>query len=215
MRFLGNRSSGRQGYALARAAVARGAAVVLVSANVALQSPAGAELVRVETAEQMRAAVLDAATSADAVVMAAAVADFRPADRQQYKIKKGEAEPDTIPLTRNPDILAELCEPESRAQRSPQVLVGFAAETGTPDRSVLEHGQDKLRRKKVDLLVVNEVGEDAGIRGAGQRRRRAGCRRKLDRGARDHERPARAPGVGPRRGPVVVARGRVVTRPNS
>jgi phosphopantothenoylcysteine decarboxylase/phosphopantothenate--cysteine ligase len=163
VRFLGNRSSGRQGYALARAALARGAHVVLVSANVALQSPAGAEVVRVETADQMRTAVLDAARSADAVVMAAAVADFRPSDREKYKIKKGDGEPDTIHLTRNPDILAELCEPEERARRSPQVLVGFAAETGSPDRSVLEHGRDKLRRKKVDLLVVNEVGETRGF----------------------------------------------------
>ncbi len=163
VRFLGNRSSGRQGYALARAAVARGAEVVLVSANVSLQSPAGADVVRVQTAEQMRSAVLDAAASADAVVMAAAVADFRPADRQQFKIKKGEGEPEEILLTRNPDILAELCEPEARARRSPQVLVGFAAETGTPERSVLEHGQDKLRRKQADLLVVNEVGETRGF----------------------------------------------------
>jgi phosphopantothenoylcysteine decarboxylase/phosphopantothenate--cysteine ligase len=163
VRFLGNRSSGRQGYALARAAVARGAEVVVVSANVSLQSPAGAHVIRVETAEQMRAAVLDAAQLADAVVMAAAVADFRPAERQQYKIKKTDAETPAIALTRNPDILAELCDPAVRAQRSPQVLVGFAAETGTADRTVLEHGRDKLRRKQADLLVVNEVGESRGF----------------------------------------------------
>ena len=163
VRFLGNRSSGRQGYALARAAVARGAQVVVVSANVALADPAGAEVVRVGTAEQMREAVFAAAERADAVVMAAAVADFRPAGRQQYKIKKQDGEPAPLELARNPDILAELCDPSRRAGRSPQVLVGFAAETGSPDRSVLDHGRDKLRSKGADLLVVNEVGESAGF----------------------------------------------------
>jgi phosphopantothenoylcysteine decarboxylase/phosphopantothenate--cysteine ligase len=163
VRFLGNRSSGRQGYALARAAVARGAEVVVVSANVTLADPAGAEVVRVGTAEQMRKAVFDAAERADAVVMAAAVADFRPAEQQPYKIKKQDGEPAPIELTRNPDILAELCDPVRRAGRSPQVLVGFAAETGSPDRSVLDHGRDKLASKGADLLVVNEVGESAGF----------------------------------------------------
>jgi phosphopantothenoylcysteine decarboxylase/phosphopantothenate--cysteine ligase len=163
VRFLGNRSSGRQGYALARAAVARGAEVVLVSANVSLSDPAGVVVRPVGTALQLRAAVLAAAAQADAVVMAAAVADFRPADQQAYKIKKGETEPQPILLTRNPDILAELCEPDERARRSPQVLVGFAAETGSPERSVLDHGRDKLERKRVDLLVVNEVGESRGF----------------------------------------------------
>jgi phosphopantothenoylcysteine decarboxylase / phosphopantothenate---cysteine ligase len=163
VRFLGNRSSGRQGYALARAAIARGAEVVLVSANVGLADPAGVDVRRVGTAEELRTAVLEAATDADAVVMAAAVADFRPADRQTYKIKKGEGEPDTIALTRNPDVLVELCEPSARSRRSPQVLVGFAAETGSPDRSVLDLGRDKLRRKGADLLVVNEVGETRGF----------------------------------------------------
>jgi phosphopantothenoylcysteine decarboxylase/phosphopantothenate--cysteine ligase len=95
--------------------------------------------------------------------MAAAVADFRPAGRQSYKIKKQDGEPAPIELTRNPDILAELCDPGRRAGRSPQVLVGFAAETGSPDRSVLDHGRDKLRSKGADLLVVNEVGESAGF----------------------------------------------------
>lgn len=163
VRYLGNRSSGRQGYALARAAVARGAEVVLVSANVTLADPAGADVVRVATAEQMRTAVLEAAAGADAVVMAAAVADFRPAGRQDYKIKKADGEPAPIELTRNPDILAELCEPAGRADRPPQVLVGFAAETGSPGHSVLDLGREKLASKGADLLVVNEVGDAAGF----------------------------------------------------
>jgi phosphopantothenoylcysteine decarboxylase/phosphopantothenate--cysteine ligase len=163
VRFLGNRSSGRQGYAVARAAVARGAEVVLVSANVALPDPAGVELVRVGTAAEMHRAVFEAAETADAVVMAAAVADFRPAAQQQYKIKKRDGEPEPIALERNPDILAELCDPDRRAGRSRQVLVGFAAETGSPGRSVLDLGREKLSAKGADLLVVNEVGESAGF----------------------------------------------------
>jgi phosphopantothenoylcysteine decarboxylase/phosphopantothenate--cysteine ligase len=95
--------------------------------------------------------------------MAAAVADFRPAPRQDFKIKKTDADPPPIPLTRNPDVLAELCDPAARADRKPQVLVGFAAETGSPDASVLDNGRDKLRRKGCDLLVVNEVGETRGF----------------------------------------------------
>jgi phosphopantothenoylcysteine decarboxylase/phosphopantothenate--cysteine ligase len=163
VRFLGNRSSGRQGYALARAAIARGAEVTLVSANVSLPDPAGAAIARVGTAEELRTAVLDAAVEADAVVMAAAVADFRPADRQGFKIKKDDGEPVPIALTRNPDILVELCDPATRQTRKPQVLVGFAAETGGPDMTVLDLGREKLARKRCDLLVVNEVGETRGF----------------------------------------------------
>jgi phosphopantothenoylcysteine decarboxylase/phosphopantothenate--cysteine ligase len=111
----------------------------------------------------MRDAVLAQADAADAVVMAAAVADFRPTGREQYKIKKSDGEPAPIALARNPDILAELCDPATRARRRPQVLVGFAAETGSPGRSVLDHGREKLRSKQADLLVVNEVGESAGF----------------------------------------------------
>jgi phosphopantothenoylcysteine decarboxylase/phosphopantothenate--cysteine ligase len=155
VRFLGNRSSGRQGYALARTAVARGAAVTLVSANVALADVAGAALVPVVSAEDLRAAVLAAAGSADAVVMAAAVADFRPARRSPIKIKKSDADPDPVELTRTPDVLAEL----GAGRRDGQVIVGFAAETD----EVLARGRDKLRRKRCDLLVVNEVGERLGF----------------------------------------------------
>ncbi|OMI41479.1 bifunctional phosphopantothenoylcysteine decarboxylase/phosphopantothenate--cysteine ligase CoaBC [Streptomyces sparsogenes] len=153
VRFLGNRSSGKQGYALARAAVARGARVTLVSANSELPDPAGADVVRVGTAVQLREAVVKAAAEADAVVMAAAVADFRPARYAEGKIKKRDGhEPDPIALVRNPDVLAEISADRARPG---QVVVGFAAETD----DVLANGRAKLARKGCDLLVVNEVGE--------------------------------------------------------
>ncbi|WP_411092997.1 bifunctional phosphopantothenoylcysteine decarboxylase/phosphopantothenate--cysteine ligase CoaBC [Streptomyces sp. 049-1] len=153
VRFLGNRSSGKQGYALARTAAARGARVTLLSANPSLPDPAGVDVVRVGTAVELREAVLRAAADADAVVMAAAVADFRPASYATGKIKKKDGqEPAPIELVRNPDILAEIS--DSRA-RPGQVVVGFAAETD----DVLANGRAKLKRKGCDLLVVNEVGE--------------------------------------------------------
>ncbi|MFC5182226.1 bifunctional phosphopantothenoylcysteine decarboxylase/phosphopantothenate synthase [Actinomadura harenae] len=153
VRFLGNRSSGLQGYALARTALARGARVTLVSANAALPDPAGAHVVPVGSAREMREAVLAAAGDADVVVMAAAVADFRPAEYVDSKIKKDpDGEPAPIRLVKNPDILAEL-----GADRRPgRVVVGFAAETD----DVLAHGREKLKRKGCDLLVVNQVGAD-------------------------------------------------------
>ncbi|WP_328762160.1 bifunctional phosphopantothenoylcysteine decarboxylase/phosphopantothenate--cysteine ligase CoaBC [Streptomyces sp. NBC_00272] len=153
VRFLGNRSSGKQGYALARTAVARGARVTLVAANTALADPAGADVVRVGTAVQLREAVLKAAADADAVVMAAAVADFRPAEYAGGKIKKKDGqEPAPVALVRNPDVLAEI---SADRAREGQVVVGFAAETD----DVLANGRAKLLRKGCDLLVVNEVGE--------------------------------------------------------
>ncbi|ARE77452.1 bifunctional phosphopantothenoylcysteine decarboxylase/phosphopantothenate--cysteine ligase CoaBC [Streptomyces sp. NPDC059558] len=153
VRFLGNRSSGKQGYALARTAVARGARVTLVAANTALADPAGVDVVRVGTAVQLREAVLKAAADADAVVMAAAVADFRPAEYAGGKIKKKDGQdPAPVALVRNPDVLAEISADRARVG---QVVVGFAAETD----DVLENGRAKLARKGCDLLVVNEVGE--------------------------------------------------------
>jgi len=152
VRFLGNRSSGRQGHALARTAVARGAEVVLVSSS-ALPDPAGVKVVRVTSALEMHAAVLAEAADSDAVVMAAAVADYRPAERLATKRKKTDTL--TVELVQNPDILRDLV----AARRSGQVLVGFAAETGDDHADVLTHGRDKLARKGCDLLVVNEVGE--------------------------------------------------------
>ncbi|WP_062444186.1 bifunctional phosphopantothenoylcysteine decarboxylase/phosphopantothenate--cysteine ligase CoaBC [Herbidospora daliensis] len=156
VRFIGNRSSGLQGYALARVAAARGAAVTLVAANVALPDPAGVDVVRVESALQLRDAVIDAVAEADAVVMAAAVADFRPVAPRLSKIKKTGDEPEAIRLTKNPDILAELGERRRAGEKSPRVIVGFAAETD----DVLANGQAKLARKGCDLLVVNQVGEN-------------------------------------------------------
>lgn len=156
VRYLGNRSSGKQGYALARTAAQRGAQVTLVSAHtVALPEPAGVDLVHVGTAEELRDAVHKASTDANVVVMAAAVADFRPTDRAAHKIKKTDRDPDPIALTRNPDVLAELV----RSRIAGQVIVGFAAETGDSGADVLEHARAKLKRKGCDLLVVNAVGE--------------------------------------------------------
>jgi phosphopantothenoylcysteine decarboxylase/phosphopantothenate--cysteine ligase len=155
VRFLGNRSSGRQGIALARAAAARGAEVTLVAANVELADPAGVKVVRVETTEELRDAVVSAAGSADAVVMAAAPADFRPVAATDTKIKKsGDGSAPTLELTQTPDILAELSHDRLRPG---QVVVGFAAETGDDTGSVLELGLAKLARKGCDLLVVNDV----------------------------------------------------------
>ena len=169
VRFLGNRSSGRQGYALAVTALARGAEVVLVSANVALPDPAGAKVLRVGTAEELRQAVLEHERDADAVVMAAAVADFRPANYTETKIKKSDpsksvaaqsaAGESPVELVRTADVLAEVV-----ASRTPgQVIVGFAAETGDATGSVLEHGRAKLASKGCDLLVVNAVGGERGF----------------------------------------------------
>jgi phosphopantothenoylcysteine decarboxylase / phosphopantothenate---cysteine ligase len=154
VRTLGNRSSGRQGYALARVAAQRGADVTLVAGTVAdLDPPAGVELRRVQTTREMRDAVLDAAKAADVVVMAAAVSDFRPASTSVGKIKKGQDAP-SIPLEFNPDILRELVT-EDVPRR---LVVGFAAETGDEGGSVLDYGRAKLERKGCDLLVVNAVG---------------------------------------------------------
>jgi phosphopantothenoylcysteine decarboxylase/phosphopantothenate--cysteine ligase len=156
VRYLGNRSSGKQGYALARVAAARGAQVTLVAAHThTLPEPAGVRVVRVSTAEQLRDAAHKAAADADAVVMAAAVADFRPTHRSEYKIKKTDHDPAPVELTRNPDILSELV----GARREGQVIVGFAAETGDSRADVLDHARAKLARKGVDLLVVNAVGD--------------------------------------------------------
>lgn len=162
VRYLGNRSSGKQGFALAAAADARGARVTLIS-TVDTTAPAGCEVVRVETALQLRDVVLEHVDRGiDAVAMAAAVADFRPEKLAAAKIKKtfDPAEPDAAPtvrLVRNPDILAELISRRGTA-RSP-LLVGFAAETGDEQGSVLDHARAKLARKPVDLLVANEVGD--------------------------------------------------------
>ncbi|MGM1060019.1 bifunctional phosphopantothenoylcysteine decarboxylase/phosphopantothenate--cysteine ligase CoaBC [Saccharothrix sp. Mg75] len=156
VRYLGNRSSGRQGWALARVAAQRGARVTLVAAHTAdLVTPAGVDLVRVGSAAELRSAMHTAAETADVLVMAAAVADFRPVALAEHKIKKSDRDPDPVALTRNPDILAELV----AARRPGQVVVGFAAETGDATTGVLEYGRAKLKRKGCDWLVVNAVGD--------------------------------------------------------
>ena len=155
VRFLGNRSSGLQGYALARAAASRGAEVTLVAANVTLPDPAGVTVLHVETTAQLRDAVLAATPTVDAVVMAAAPADYRPRTVSESKIKKaddGTAPP--LELEQNPDILAEISHDRARPGI---VVVGFAAETGDARGSVLDLARAKLARKGCDLLVVNDV----------------------------------------------------------
>jgi phosphopantothenoylcysteine decarboxylase / phosphopantothenate---cysteine ligase len=155
VRYLGNRSSGRQGVALARVAAARGAKVTLVAGPLEVPVPDGVDVVRVGSALEMRDAVFVAAAAADVVVMAAAVADFRPAEVAEHKIKKASGSEDApiVRLVRNPDILAELV-----ARRPPgQVVVGFAAETGDEAGGVLRHAREKLARKGCDLLVLNDV----------------------------------------------------------
>lgn len=156
VRFLGNRSSGRQGWALAQVAAQRGADVTLVAAHTAdLGDPAAVHVVRVGSARELRDAMHTAAKGADALVMAAAVADFRPVSLAEHKIKKDGAEPAPVRLTTNPDVLVELV-----AAREPgQVIVGFAAETGDERGDALHHGRVKLARKGCDLLVVNAVGD--------------------------------------------------------
>jgi phosphopantothenoylcysteine decarboxylase / phosphopantothenate---cysteine ligase len=169
VRFLGNWSTGRQGYAFAKSAVAQGADVTLVAANVELPDPAGVKVLSVVSAREMHAAMLAEAPRADVIVMTAAVADFRPAARADQKIKKDGTLPPPIELAENPDILAALA--RQRAARGPggqggpdgQVLVGFAAETN-PD---LDAARAKLARKGCDLLVVNRVGNGQGF-GAGE-----------------------------------------------
>jgi phosphopantothenoylcysteine decarboxylase / phosphopantothenate---cysteine ligase len=151
VRYLGNWSSGRQGYALAATAVSRGAEVTLVAANTGLPDPAGAKVIGVKSALQMREEMLAAAPLADAIVMAAAVADYRPAVRREQKIKKTGSAPPPIALVENPDIVRDLVASRPRAG---QVIVAFGAETG----DILANGRAKLARKGCDLLVVNPVG---------------------------------------------------------
>ncbi|HEX4248792.1 MAG TPA: bifunctional phosphopantothenoylcysteine decarboxylase/phosphopantothenate--cysteine ligase CoaBC [Pseudonocardia sp.] len=156
VRFLGNRSSGRQGYALARVAAQRGAQVTLVSGHTAdLAPPASVRVVHIGTASELREAMLVEAKQADVVVMAAAVADFRPATLTDHKIKKTDSGPPTLTLATNPDILVELV----GGRPAGQLVVGFAAETGDETGDVLHHGRAKLARKGCDLLVVNPVGD--------------------------------------------------------
>jgi phosphopantothenoylcysteine decarboxylase / phosphopantothenate---cysteine ligase len=150
VRYIGNRSSGRMGYAVASEAERRGARVILVTGPTSLPPPAGVEVERVRSAEEMHAAVMRHAQDADVVVMAAAVADYRPERRSPGKIEKSER-PMELSLVRTPDILAELG--RTRDGRRRPVLVGFAAESGDP----VERGRQKLLRKGADMIVANDI----------------------------------------------------------
>ena len=164
VRFLGNRASGKQGVALARAALAAGARVRLIAAHMDVPAPDGVELLRVETALELREAVHAAAPGSDVLIMAAAVADFRPDRNSDTKIKKrDDGEDPVITLVRNPDILAEAVQQRNAAETPgagalPAVIVGFAAETGDGTAEVLDYGRQKLARKGCELLVLNRVG---------------------------------------------------------
>ncbi|MDU0347221.1 bifunctional phosphopantothenoylcysteine decarboxylase/phosphopantothenate--cysteine ligase CoaBC [Actinomyces sp. MRS3W] len=176
VRYLGNRSSGRQGCAIARAAAARGARVTLVSAHVdstvLAELPPSIQVIPVTTALELRDAVRDAARDADAVVMAAAVADFRPAAVSASKLKKhapgapttqADSAGPVLALVENPDVLAGLVTDPPRTDGARTLVVGFAAETGDADGDVLTHGAAKARRKGADLLAVNAVGGGRGF----------------------------------------------------
>jgi phosphopantothenoylcysteine decarboxylase/phosphopantothenate--cysteine ligase len=154
VRFVGNRSSGKQGFAIAEEAARRGARVMLVSGPVSLSDPFGVEVVRVTTAEEMRTATLAAFGAADVVIASAAVSDFRPAQAAHEKIKKGSAVPQ-VPLERTPDILAEI----GALNAGRAVLVGFAAETA----DVVGRAAEKLVAKGLDLVVANDVSGELGF----------------------------------------------------
>jgi phosphopantothenoylcysteine decarboxylase/phosphopantothenate--cysteine ligase len=155
VRYIGNRSSGRMGYALAGRAAARGAEVTVVAANVALTPPPGVNVVEVSTAAELQAACESAFAQCDVLLMAAAVADFRPRDAAGHKLKKTEGPPPVVELEPTADIITGLA-----ARRGPgQIIVGFAAEHGT---RALDYGRDKLARKGLDAVVVNDVSQ-AGI----------------------------------------------------
>ncbi len=157
VRYLANRSSGKQGHAIAAAAAAAGARVTLVSGPVTLPDPPGVAVVRIETAREMLAAV-EAALPADIAVFAAAVADWRPAAFGEEKIKKGPEGPPPLALTENPDILATIAQ---RAHGRPPLVVGFAAET----TDVIAHARAKIARKGCDLIVANDVSPATGVMG--------------------------------------------------
>jgi phosphopantothenoylcysteine decarboxylase / phosphopantothenate---cysteine ligase len=164
VRFVGNRSSGKQGVALAEAARDRGAMVTLIAAHLEVPEPAGVHVVHVETTEQLRAAAFEAAPEADLIVMAAAVADYRPVGTADTKLKKRDTGATfTLELVQNPDVLHDLVERRASDGPSTQLLVGFAAET-EPDRDrLIALGRTKVTAKGCDFLVLNEVGWHAGF----------------------------------------------------
>lgn len=161
VRFFGNRSTGRMGFSVARQAALRGAEVLLLAGPVELDTPRGVERKNVRSAREMHAAVTDALAMAngfDALVMSAAVADFRPRSTTDEKIKRGDLQSVELELVQNPDILADV---GARRSGKKPVLVGFALETGT-DESVIAYAQGKLAKKKVDLVVANHASDSLG-----------------------------------------------------
>lgn len=171
VRYLGNRSTGKQGVALAEAARDLGAHVHLIAANIEVPAPEDVRVTRVERALELREVVLEASASADVLVMSAAVADFRPAEFAEFKIKKStdSADAPVINLVRNPDILREVVVRRAQAREGgqtcmgPQIIVGFAAETGSAEKTPLELGREKMQRKGADFLAVNTVGVNLGF----------------------------------------------------
>ena len=171
VRFLGNRSTGKQGVALAEAARDLGATVHLIGANLEVPAPEGVQVTRVVSALELREATLEASAAADVLIMSAAVADFRPAEFAEYKIKKSADSEDApvIQLVRNPDILREVVVRRQQAREAgdsilgPKLIVGFAAETGSAEKTPLELGHEKLQRKGTDFLAVNTVGVNRGF----------------------------------------------------
>ena len=171
VRFLGNRSTGKQGVALAEAARDLGATVHLIGANLEVPAPEGVQVTRVVSALELREATLEASAAADVLIMSAAVADFRPAEFAEFKIKKSadSEEAPVIQLVRNPDILREVVVRRQQAREAgestlgPKLIVGFAAETGSAEKTPLELGREKLQRKGTDFLAVNAVGVNRGF----------------------------------------------------
>jgi len=160
VRYIGNRSSGKQGVAVATAAAARGASVILIGANLEVPAPAGVRVVEVSTTLELQTAVVAESASADLVVMAAAVADYRPAETAQTKIKKrSDSSTLELRLEENPDILRGLSTNRARDQ----VIVGFAAETEPDDDALMQLGRAKISRKGCDFLVLNRVGWTEGF----------------------------------------------------
>lgn len=159
VRFISNHSSGKQGFALAQSALDRGATVTLIAAPTSLPTPAGAQRINVRSAAQMAEAVLQACADADVLIMAAAVADFRPQIEAEQKIKRGNVESYAVPLIKTVDILAAVAE-QRATTKTPKVVVGFAAET----QQLVENAREKLARKKLSLIVANDVSaKDAGF----------------------------------------------------
>ena len=171
VRFLGNRSTGKQGVALAEAARDLGATVHLIGANLEVPAPEGVQVTRVVSALELREATLETSAAADVLIMSAAVADFRPAEFAEFKIKKSADSEDApvIQLVRNPDILREVVVRRQQARETgestlgPKLIVGFAAETGSAEKTPLELGREKLQRKGTDFLAVNTVGVNRGF----------------------------------------------------